>query len=108
MSYPLKDQETNIISEPGTYLYTSTVNGPIFASMQASAAAGSGLIMSIIQTGSVTKAISSQVQQYQQQDHIEIQGLFDAAVGDIFTVSVADLSPLNSVKIIMKINPGLC
>jgi len=88
------------ISQAGIYSITTrtTANVP------------SGLVMTIVQSGSQSKTLMSSTTS-PIQTHIEVTGQFNCAVGDIITATVSSSAPIdqppNLIKTVTNLRQGL-
>lgn len=111
MVYTLKASETNVAVGLGSWTHTTTQNGMYFASMSCSEVPPSSIILTIAQSGSASLSVSTSAPATSQ-GYIDLQQLFNCQAGDVITFTLSSAAEidneLNTVKTIMKINPGTC
>jgi formate hydrogenlyase subunit 4 len=105
MSFLIKDYQSNVINDAGQGVYTVLTTGIYFVSTTTSLSVPvppSSLVITIAQTGSASKSVSTTNQQ-DAQLHMELQGVFSCVAGDILTVTLVGTDPINTSKTVIDL-----
>lgn len=100
----------NLVSGLGSNTIKIAVAGTHTVATKTTCLDPSGLVVTIAQSGSVTSSVSTPTTS-PLQTHIELNGKFNCAVGDIITVTTASSAPIdqppNFIKTTINIKQGV-
>jgi len=103
-------QQTSVFSGLGSDIFKAPVAGMYYMSANATELPVSGLVLTLSQSGSTTASISSPVTSPIQQV-VNVQKVFNCAIGDILTMTSSSSAPgdqpPNMIKIITAVRLGL-
>lgn len=105
----LKAHESNVIVGLGTYTHVAASTGMYTMEATSSINPASSLSITISQSGSTTASATSTAPS-STQNNVSIRKIFNGVAGDVLTAAITSSNPndqqLNSVKTIVKVNPG--